>query len=111
MKKRLVPLATVGLLVASVAFVGAELGKDTTQAAATESAKEPRPSATLTPETIKVVQEALRDQGYEPGPIDGVAGPKTEAALRAFQSAKGLEQTGRIDFATMAKLGIQPSSL
>lgn len=112
MKTRLLTLSTAGVLVTSVAFAGAEKGKDTGPAATTETPKEPEggPSATPTPETIKAVQGALRDRGYEAGPIDGVTGPKTEAALRAFQSAKGLRETGRIDFATMAKLGVEPSS-
>jgi peptidoglycan hydrolase-like protein with peptidoglycan-binding domain len=113
MKKRLIALAPLGVLVASVAFAGAETGKETAPAAATEAAQGPKagPPATFTPETIKAVQGALRDHGYEPGPIDGVAGPRTEAALRAFQVARGLEETGRIDFATMGKLGVEPSLL
>jgi peptidoglycan hydrolase-like protein with peptidoglycan-binding domain len=32
--------------------------------------------------------------GYDPGPIDGIAGPKTAAAVRAFQRNKDLEVDG-----------------
>ena len=36
------------------------------------------------------VQEALQAKGFDPGPLDGVRGRKTIAAILAFQSAAGL---------------------
>jgi peptidoglycan hydrolase-like protein with peptidoglycan-binding domain len=33
-------------------------------------------------------------------------GPKTAAALRAFQKSEGLPETGRLDSATRGKLGV-----
>lgn len=50
---------------------------------------------------IKDVQARLRDAGFDPGPIDGRFGPRTEAALRRFQAASGLPVTGRIDAETL----------
>lgn len=35
------------------------------------------------------VQAALEKLGYDPGEIDGLDGPKTQAAVRAFQKAAG----------------------
>ena len=32
---------------------------------------------------VEAMQRALRDAGFSPGPIDGIMGPKTEAALTA----------------------------
>jgi peptidoglycan hydrolase-like protein with peptidoglycan-binding domain len=112
MKKHLMPLATAGVLLTSVVAAGPEQDEDPAAAAAAGTAEEAKaePSPAATPETIKAVQQALRGKGYEPGPIDGVMGPKTEAALRAFQSAEGLKETGRLDFATLAELGVTPSS-
>jgi peptidoglycan hydrolase-like protein with peptidoglycan-binding domain len=55
---------------------------------------------------VKAAQQALKDKGQDPGPIDGVMGPKTQAALKAFQQAEGLTTTGRLDSETMAKLGV-----
>jgi peptidoglycan hydrolase-like protein with peptidoglycan-binding domain len=55
---------------------------------------------------VKKVQEALKEKGHDPGPIDGVMGPKTQEALRAFQQANNLQATGRIDAETSQKLGI-----
>lgn len=45
---------------------------------------------------IVVVQEHLVRLGYDPGPIDGVIGPITRRAIRAMQTAGGLEPHGRI---------------
>lgn len=50
------------------------------------------------------LQRLLTRGGYVLGPIDGIAGRKTRAAVRAFQLASGLDQTGEFDPATVAKL-------
>jgi peptidoglycan hydrolase-like protein with peptidoglycan-binding domain len=42
------------------------------------------------------VQQALRRLGYDPGPVDGVLGPLTRAAIRRFQQAIGAEPTGSL---------------
>lgn len=55
---------------------------------------------------IRSVQQALNDQGYNAGPADGVMGPSTEEALRRFQQAKNLPQTGQPDGRTLAALGV-----
>ncbi len=57
-------------------------------------------------EEIKKVQEALKAKGHDPGPIDGVMGPKTRAALKAFQKASALKETGELDVQTAEKLGV-----
>jgi lipoprotein-anchoring transpeptidase ErfK/SrfK len=43
---------------------------------------------------------ALARQAFSPGVIDGVAGPQTAAALRAFQARRQLPATGRLDEST-----------
>jgi peptidoglycan hydrolase-like protein with peptidoglycan-binding domain len=40
------------------------------------------------------VQKALAASGFYNGPIDGVAGKRTKAAIMAFQQANGLDVTG-----------------
>ena len=42
----------------------------------------------------------------DPGPIDGVMGPKTTAALKAFQKDQKLTESGRLDDQTRDKLGV-----
>ena len=40
------------------------------------------------------VQEALAEHGFRPGPADGKPGPRTRAAIRAYQKAAGLPVDG-----------------
>jgi peptidoglycan hydrolase-like protein with peptidoglycan-binding domain len=53
---------------------------------------------------ISDIQQALSDLGYEPGPIDGIVGPRTRAAIRAYQQDAGLPVNGKADEALMASL-------
>ncbi|MCV9960714.1 peptidoglycan-binding domain-containing protein [Pararhizobium sp. BT-229] len=50
------------------------------------------------------LQRLLTRGGYVLGPIDGIAGKKTRAAVRAFQLASGLNQSGEFDPPTVARL-------
>ena len=58
-------------------------------------------------EQMKLTQETLRGLGYISGPIDGIMGSGTAAALRAFQQQQGLQTTGRANPETLAALGIE----
>ena len=57
-------------------------------------------------ETVRMVQQALNDAGYDCGKPDGIAGHKTRSAIMAYQKDKGLEQTGVVDDALLVALGI-----
>src|SRR5216117_3050723 len=59
---------------------------------------------------VRTAQQALRDQGYNPGPIDGVMGPRTSAAVLDYQTKEGLTASGQLDDATMDKLGVRGAS-
>lgn len=54
--------------------------------------------------TTLEIQRALQARGYDPGLLDGQGGPRTTAALKAFQAAGRLPATGRADAATIAAL-------
>ncbi len=43
------------------------------------------------------VQQGLKARGYYRATVDGITGPKTRAAIRAFQKDAGLPVTGSID--------------
>ena len=45
---------------------------------------------------VAAIQRALARLGYDPGSADGVLGPKTRAAIRAFQAKAGLPEDGRL---------------
>lgn len=55
---------------------------------------------------IRVVQEILKDFGgdFDPGPVDGVNGPKTKKAVRNYQEARGLMPNGVADSATRKRM-------
>ncbi|MBN9023143.1 MAG: peptidoglycan-binding protein, partial [Rhizobiales bacterium] len=53
---------------------------------------------------VRTVQTLLVERGYDPGPVDGLAGPKTIQAIRAFQRSIGAASDGRIDGALVTKL-------
>jgi soluble lytic murein transglycosylase-like protein len=61
-------------------------------------------SAALNPQHAGL-QVALRAQGLYGGPIDAIIGPKTVAAVRAFQRAHRLHVTGIADIKTRRELG------
>lgn len=62
---------------------------------------------------IKKVQLALTQAGFDPGPVDGELGSRTDQALRAFQKAQGLESDGVVGMKTWTALSeyLQPGSL
>ena len=55
--------------------------------------------------TIKQIQSALSTRGYDVGPIDGVAGRRTAAALESFQRRNGLLPYG-FTIETVRALGL-----
>jgi len=53
---------------------------------------------------VKTAQAKLAGLGYEPGPIDGWPGPRTQAAVRKYQAHTGLEVDGLVGQKTWASL-------
>lgn len=57
-------------------------------------------------EIVKEVQRRLRKEKFHAGPIDGIYGPQTAAAVQAFQAAKGLVPDGEVGRATAKRLKV-----
>ena len=53
-------------------------------------------------EVLQQAQRQMKALGFDPGTMDGTFGPQTEAAVRAYQQAYRLPQTGRLDEVTFA---------
>ncbi|MFO0594663.1 MAG: peptidoglycan-binding protein [Myxococcaceae bacterium] len=61
--------------------------------------------------SVRELQQALADAGFDPGPVDGDFGPMTRAAVIAFQQANGLEVDGIVGPQTWGALnGAAPAA-
>lgn len=67
-----------------------------------------RASPEVQQRVIADAQIFLARRGYYRSDIDGIYGPGTEFALRAFQSRAGLPLNGRFDRPTLRALGLTP---
>jgi peptidoglycan L-alanyl-D-glutamate endopeptidase CwlK len=59
--------------------------------------------------TVADIQAALHKHGFDPGEVDGVLGRDTHSALKAFQRAQGLEETGGPNKPTLDTLARKPT--
>ncbi len=59
----------------------------------------------MTKDIAKRVQQALKDQGYDVGVVDGIAGGATMRAVADYQRKKGLP-TGGLTIRTLESLGV-----
>lgn len=57
-------------------------------------------------ETVRAIQTALHQRGYDAGPVDGHLGSQTVAAMQKFQADNGLAQ-GQLSLEAVEALGIQ----
>lgn len=60
--------------------------------------------------SIREIQTRLKVHGFDPGPIDGVMGPKTSAAIIRFKLSKGLAGRDYVGPITLGELRKAPSS-
>jgi peptidoglycan hydrolase-like protein with peptidoglycan-binding domain len=54
---------------------------------------------------VKTLQARLEVGGYAPGPIDGIFGARTIAAVKSFQESQGLNANGMVDEITWKAIG------
>jgi hypothetical protein len=77
-----------------------------TQAAAIEPAPDVN---ALRVDEVKELQAKLRAFGFNPGPIDGVAGPNTQSAAARYRQARGQPQTNAVDRPLLEQLRQDPA--
>jgi His-Xaa-Ser repeat protein HxsA len=56
--------------------------------------------------TIQSAQQALQQNGFYKGTVDGKMGPHTRQAIKSFQQSKGLHATGHLNQKTLTALGV-----
>ena len=64
----------------------------------------PREDRPLSLDERKALQQALKDRGFDPGPVDGIIGAGTKRALRAWQAQSGLPADGYASAAVLEAL-------
>ncbi|MFZ5616127.1 MAG: lytic murein transglycosylase [Pseudomonadota bacterium] len=64
----------------------------------------PRSDRALTLAERMALQQALKDKGFDPGPVDGVIGAGTKRALKAWQKSEGLPEDGYASLETLTRL-------
>lgn len=67
--------------------------------------------STLEPNVVRGIQQRLRQTGFYRGPVDGVWGAGSQAALERFQKSRGLEANGQLNPTTISSLGLDPNNL
>ena len=55
-------------------------------------------------------QKILKDLGYDAGPLDGMWGKSTQSAIKKYQKAHSLAETGLLDKQTKEYLGVSSSA-
>jgi len=55
-------------------------------------------------DVVSNVQRVLKSRGYYRGPIDGLSGPSTRAAIRWYNASMGMPATGVIDAALLTSM-------
>jgi peptidoglycan hydrolase-like protein with peptidoglycan-binding domain len=58
-------------------------------------------------EPVRQAQQALKDKGFDPGPIDGKYGPQTREAVRNYQKQNNIVANGRLGGDTYESLGVK----
>lgn len=61
-------------------------------------------------DTVRSAQQALKDKGFDPGPVDGIMGPQTHSAVRSYQEKNSLDADGRLGPQTLGSLGVADSN-
>lgn len=70
-----------------------------------KKASSAKPKAATKQTIVLGIQKALKAKGFDPGTMDGKMGPGTAAALKAFQSSRGLP-VGQLSKDTFRALGL-----
>ena len=68
---------------------------------------ESKPKVNLSRDQIWEVQAWLKAFALDPGPIDGIPGPKTFAAVKKFESAHQRLETGNINYLLLGALRLE----
>jgi membrane-bound lytic murein transglycosylase B len=61
----------------------------------------------LSRDQVEALQRRLNEKGFEAGPVDGIPGPSTRAAIQRFQKSQGMIADGFPSRAVLDELAVQ----
>ena len=65
-------------------------------------------AAGMSSDTVRKAQQALKDKGFDPGPVDGIMGAQTREAVKKFQEKQAnMKGTGQLNQQTLSALGVE----
>jgi hypothetical protein len=70
----------------------------------------PQVPAPLGRDEVREAQARLRTLGFDPGPVDGAVGPRTEAASQRYRQERGLGELGGVDRVLLDELRDDPTA-
>jgi hypothetical protein len=92
----------IGTVIAAALIVLAVVG--VTHTTSTSTPAQPTTPAVTPSASVKQLQQELGQLNYYEGPVDGLMGPQTIAAIKDLQRQAGLPQTGTMNAATQKAL-------
>jgi peptidoglycan hydrolase-like protein with peptidoglycan-binding domain len=92
-----IPMLASGQMSPSTSGTGKGPGTGGSGSGARMEQQERRGHTDMQQGDIRQVQERLKEAGFNPGPVDGQLGAQTREAIREYQKAHGLPQTGQLD--------------
>ena len=90
------PLGLVVCVLAMVATPGVTVA-EVPEAAVPQAPAAVEASLALDRSTRRLIQQELRNQGFDPGTPDGLFGPRTRAAIRNWQESREASPTGYLN--------------
>jgi len=105
-----VPLLTCAVIVwaaVAVAATNGTAGRRQQESATPAAPRDPtavEASLGLDRPTRRLIQRGLRNEGVDPGPADGLFGPRTRVAIRDWQRRRGAAPTGYLNGAEAERL-------
>ena len=101
------PLLANGQMMPSTPGTGSGPGAGGSGSGTRMGQEERRGQTDVQPGDVRQAQERLKEAGFNPGPVDGQLGAQTKEAIKEYQKAQGLPQTGQLDEPTRDLLMVQ----
>ena len=101
------PMLANGQMTPSTPGTGSGSGAGTSGSGTRMEQEQHRGQTDMHAGEVRQAQERLKEAGFNPGRVDGQLGVQTKEAIKEYQKAQGLPQTGQLDEPTRELLMAQ----